>query len=445
MSVILQHKRAVSTGTGSWATINPVLEDGELGWESDTNRIKIGNGTTAWNSLSYISSPYTPPLTLTPLTTGFSIAGGTTSKTLTVSNTMTLAGTDSRTYTFPATNATIARTDAAQTFTGTQTFSSSINSPGIETVSAGEITIATANLSPSSNITIRGGSASAGNGGSISIQNGTGTSGGVNGSINIGTSNTPTEINLGTTSSNPINLKGSINIGDGWNGVTGATIYNDGTIYTNKEIYSSTDGTFVGQMTSNTIVTTGLITAGTNITFTGKSSSTTEQVSGYHLNQAGWILPSRTGGTPLFSHRYGASGTVSMLQFLYNGNTNGTINVASGGTPAFASGSDYRMKTDISPITNAIERMKNAKAYTFYKIAEVDPSDTLHTGFLAHELVDVQPDAVLGEKDAVDEEGKPIYQEVMESKIIPVMAQAINDLIYMVEGLKAEVEALKTS
>lgn len=42
-------------------------------------------------------------------------------KTLSVSNTITLAGTDSTTMTFPATSATIARTDAAQTFTGSQT------------------------------------------------------------------------------------------------------------------------------------------------------------------------------------------------------------------------------------------------------------------------------------------------------------------------------------
>jgi hypothetical protein len=43
-------------------------------------------------------------------------------KTLTANNTLTLAGTDSTTITFPSTNATIARTDAGQTFTGSQTF-----------------------------------------------------------------------------------------------------------------------------------------------------------------------------------------------------------------------------------------------------------------------------------------------------------------------------------
>lgn len=47
-------------------------------------------------------------------------------KTLTANHSLTLAGTDSTTMTFPSTSATIARTDAAQTFTGTQTFSGPI-------------------------------------------------------------------------------------------------------------------------------------------------------------------------------------------------------------------------------------------------------------------------------------------------------------------------------
>jgi len=47
-------------------------------------------------------------------------------KTFTVSHSLTLAGTDTTTMTFPATSATIARTDAAQTFTGNQTFSGAI-------------------------------------------------------------------------------------------------------------------------------------------------------------------------------------------------------------------------------------------------------------------------------------------------------------------------------
>ena len=61
----------------------------------------------------------TPAGTLATLT----IANG---KTLTASNTLTLAGTDATTMTFPSTSASIARTDAAQTFTGTQTFAGAV-------------------------------------------------------------------------------------------------------------------------------------------------------------------------------------------------------------------------------------------------------------------------------------------------------------------------------
>ena len=58
-------------------------------------------------------------LTVTSSTGTLTIANG---KTHVVSNSITLAGTDSTTMTFPSTTATIARTDAANTFTGTQTF-----------------------------------------------------------------------------------------------------------------------------------------------------------------------------------------------------------------------------------------------------------------------------------------------------------------------------------
>jgi len=50
MSVIIQHKRGTES---QWTTLNPTLAAGEVGWESDTNRFKIGTGSVAWNSLPY--------------------------------------------------------------------------------------------------------------------------------------------------------------------------------------------------------------------------------------------------------------------------------------------------------------------------------------------------------------------------------------------------------
>jgi hypothetical protein len=52
MSVTIQIRRDTAA---NWTSVNPVLHDGELGYEKDTGKAKIGNGTTAWNSLSYWS------------------------------------------------------------------------------------------------------------------------------------------------------------------------------------------------------------------------------------------------------------------------------------------------------------------------------------------------------------------------------------------------------
>jgi len=64
-------------------------------------------------------------------------------KVLTVSNTLTLAGTDGTTVTFPSTNATVARTDAAQTFVGTQTFSGAIVGSAQALSGAGAVNLTT--------------------------------------------------------------------------------------------------------------------------------------------------------------------------------------------------------------------------------------------------------------------------------------------------------------
>lgn len=37
----------------NWTSVNPVLAIGEFGVETDTSKVKIGNGSTAWNSLAY--------------------------------------------------------------------------------------------------------------------------------------------------------------------------------------------------------------------------------------------------------------------------------------------------------------------------------------------------------------------------------------------------------
>jgi hypothetical protein len=80
MAVVTQIQ--VRRGTAAqWTSANPTLAAGELGFETDTNKIKCGNGSTAWNSLAYLNNDGD----ITGVTAGTGISGGGTSGTVTVS------------------------------------------------------------------------------------------------------------------------------------------------------------------------------------------------------------------------------------------------------------------------------------------------------------------------------------------------------------------------
>ncbi len=80
MSVVTQIQ--VRRGTASqWTSTNPTLAAGEFGFETDTLKLKCGNGSTAWNSLAYTGSEGD----ITGVTAGTGISGGGTSGTVTVS------------------------------------------------------------------------------------------------------------------------------------------------------------------------------------------------------------------------------------------------------------------------------------------------------------------------------------------------------------------------
>ena len=51
MADIIQVKRGKSS---SWLSLNPILRPGEPGFETDTGKLKIGDGTKAWGELGYV-------------------------------------------------------------------------------------------------------------------------------------------------------------------------------------------------------------------------------------------------------------------------------------------------------------------------------------------------------------------------------------------------------
>jgi len=80
MAVVTQIQVRRGTAT-QWTSTNPTLAAGEWGYETDTGKVKIGNGSTAWNSLSYTGAASG---TVTSVTAGTGLSGGTITSTGTI-------------------------------------------------------------------------------------------------------------------------------------------------------------------------------------------------------------------------------------------------------------------------------------------------------------------------------------------------------------------------
>jgi len=116
----------------------------------------------------------------------------------------------------------------------------------------------------------------------------------------------------------------------------------------------------------------------------------------------------------------------------------GGINT-SGSATSFNTSSDYRLKENVTAISDGITRLKTLKPSRFnFKV----DTDTTVDGFLAHEVTAV-PEAITGEKDAVDSDDKPIYQGIDQSKLVPLLTAALQEAIAKIEVLETKVAALE--
>ncbi len=119
--------------------------------------------------------------------------------------------------------------------------------------------------------------------------------------------------------------------------------------------------------------------------------------------------------------------TASMFSFLNTSNTTvGTIKSTASST-SFNTSSDYRLKENIVPLTGATERVKQLNPTRFNFI--VNPNVTVD-GFLAHEVQDIVPEAIAGEKDEVDADGNAVYQGIDQSKLVPLLVATIQECCY---------------
>jgi hypothetical protein len=162
---------------------------------------------------------------------------------------------------------------------------------------------------------------------------------------------------------------------------------------------------------------------------------------------------------------FNASGTSNYpIIFRYNGSDVGYITYTNT-IVSYVSLSDYRLKESIAPMLGALDKVAKLKPVTYKWKSDGSKGQ----GFIAHELAEVCPDAVTGEKDAVktetyqispeieatfDEDGNeltkaveavmgerevPAYQGVDTSFLVATLTAAIQELTAKVIALEAKV------
>jgi len=214
---------------------------------------------------------------------------------------------------------------------------------------------------------------------------------------------------------------------------------------TNNKLYSSTDGTDVVEIGFNGQFGDGSA-ASPSITFTNDADT------GWYRAASGTIAFSSNGseiaqitalgltvGSKIRlsyntdSFQWGSTVAGTVATFTVNFTTVGTI-VTTTTSTAYNTSSDYRLKENVVSLNNAVARIDNLNPVRFNFTS--DPTKTVD-GFLAHEVTPVVPEAITGEKDAVDNEGNPVYQGIDQSKLVPLLVAAVQELSARVAALEA--------
>lgn len=151
----------------------------------------------------------------------------------------------------------------------------------------------------------------------------------------------------------------------------------------------------------------------------------------YKLDVQGQVGINSGSDTSFIIFRNYSSGAVTIQQFVQNGvGTIGSITF-NGTAVLYNATSDYRLKQDFKDY-NGLNIISSIKTYDF----EWKSNKTRSYGVIAHELAEIMPSIVSGDKDAFDENGKVLPQGVDYSKIVPILIKSIQEL-------NAEIQTLK--
>lgn len=155
------------------------------------------------------------------------------------------------------------------------------------------------------------------------------------------------------------------------------------------------------------------------------------------LNPTGYMWSTIAAGdnanANLYLHRNNTSH--GYVYFGYGVSLIGSI-ATNGSSILYNTTSDYRLKDNIKPIHGGLSKVMslNPAKFSF----KSDNKDELVDGFIAHEVQEIAPYAVTGEKDGVNEKGEPLYQQVDYGRITPLLTSAIQELKVENDNLRAE-------
>jgi len=255
----------------------------------------------------------------------------------------------------------------------------------------------------------------------------TGVSVNSSGNVGIGTSSPGAKLEIATTNqSMKITGSGAAN----WTTVANTSrSFNYGVDATGFNIYDNTAASY-----RMIIDTSGNLLVGTT-----NALPINNRNNGFVIKSNGsWVARFPSSETDI-----GISTTSGNLLNFYsdNGSTaiySGSISV-NGNVTTYGSVSDYRLKEDVQPMVGGLNTI-SALSPVSYKWKD---SDNCGEGFIAHDLQSVIPDAVIGDKDAVKDDGSPSYQQVDCSKIVVHLVAAIQELKADLDAAKAEIATLK--
>jgi hypothetical protein len=251
------------------------------------------------------------------------------------------------------------------------------------------------------------------------------------GRLGLGATSPGTNLHIGTGSS-PENLGVTLSRG----ATTNFYLAHDGTKTFIAGIDPTNDGPKIGSLNSYPFLfVTGnseraRITSGGDL-LVACTSFPSGSSAGFGFNASQYAYFSRSSGESLNLDRFTTEGKTQVLR--YAGTEVGNISVTASAT-AYNTSSDYRLKDKPQPLTGSGAFIDSLKPKTWAWKSDGSKG----VGFIAHEVQEVSPGSVVGEKDAVDAEGNPVYQAMEYGS-----AEFISNIIAELQSLRARVAQLE--